>query len=137
MVYFHKKAQNTDPGTPEEASIITQKDRQSPINMDLKQILSHSQTTYQDLMLLINHNQVQNVSKCGKCDSQPVKPVRTHHCRSCKRDIMVMDHHCPWINNCVGLRNYAYFLLYVTYMFVATFLAVYPLSITELEETKL
>jgi len=43
------------------------------------------------------------------------KPDRCHHCRVCKTCILKMDHHCPWIMNCVGWGNHKYFMLVVIY----------------------
>ena len=41
---------------------------------------------------------------CRRC--QAFKPPRAHHCSICKRCIIKMDHHCPWVNNCVGIGNH-------------------------------
>lgn len=36
---------------------------------------------------------------CSHCECY--KPPGAHHCRICNRCISHMDHHCPWMNNCV------------------------------------
>ncbi|KAL5022709.1 hypothetical protein ScPMuIL_001864 [Solemya velum] len=37
------------------------------------------------------------------------RPPRAHHCRRCQQCVLKMDHHCPWINNCVGEENHYLF----------------------------
>jgi hypothetical protein len=39
------------------------------------------------------------------------KPARSKHCTICKRCISKLDHHCIFINNCVGYNNHHYFIL--------------------------
>ena len=56
---------------------------------------------------------------CRKCIK--VKPDRCHHCRVCQRCVLKMDHHCPWINNCVGYYNYKFFFLFITYALLILF----------------
>jgi hypothetical protein len=53
-----------------------------------------------------------NLSKlCHSCKT--VRPLRSSHCKSCNRCVLAYDHHCPYIQNCVGYNNRKYFFLFL------------------------
>ncbi|XP_062525410.1 palmitoyltransferase ZDHHC2 isoform X9 [Bombyx mori] len=54
-----------------------------------------------------------SIRYCNRCVL--VKPDRAHHCSICARCVLKMDHHCPWVNNCVCFHNYKFFMLFLGY----------------------
>jgi len=60
----------------------------------------------------LGHRLPHNSSKpllreCGFCGLS--QPLRARHCEDCGRCVRRFDHHCPWLETCIGQGNHAVF----------------------------
>ena len=56
------------------------------------------------------------LTKCNNCFV--LRPINSHHCKVCHKCYIEHDHHCPWVNNCIGLFNKKSFILFLLYSFI-------------------
>ncbi|KAM3915875.1 palmitoyltransferase ZDHHC4 [Leptodactylus fuscus] len=87
-LYYFYKCCTTDPGR-----VTEQNEERCIQTYAYDEVMFHSNNT------------------CPTCDL--VKPARSKHCGVCGSCIQRFDHHCVWVNNCIGALNIRYFLLYL------------------------
>lgn len=110
MTFAHLKAVLTDPG-----HVPLPKDNNQLMHQERDASGYNRSSTRRAKLTAADNNEW---TVCDKCETY--RPPRAHHCRTCQRCVKRMDHHCPWVNNCVGERNQKFFILFLLYTAVAT-----------------
>ena len=63
---------------------------------------------------------------CTKCMLNT--QVLTKHCGYCNRCCYKFDHHCKWLNNCIGEYNYFHFLKLCVFLIIYMILSIFIIN---------
>lgn len=79
-----------------------------------------------------------NFSYCEICSIYKYKSV--HHCRKCGECIEGFDHHCIWLNKCIGKYNrkiFFLFLIYTLIVIIIIILTMFPILFKKIKQGRI
>ena len=68
--------------------------------------ITNDEVDFMDMLDAIDSTQL-----CPDCYT--IRTSRSRHCSVCGHCVERFDHHCPWLNNCIGVKNHNYFYIYI------------------------
>ncbi|KAF2973724.1 hypothetical protein EK904_004566, partial [Melospiza melodia maxima] len=113
FVWSYGKTIFTSPATPSNEFCLTKLDKEQYERETRPEIQQEILRRAAKDLPIYTTTASRAIRYCDRC--QLIKPDRCHHCSACDVCVLKMDHHCPWVNNCVGFSNYKFFLLFLMY----------------------
>ncbi|CAH9102428.1 unnamed protein product [Cuscuta europaea] len=112
---------STEPGVIPRRSKPTGFDEDPDISTPFTE--GHDKTSNKNLPkwknVIVNGHTIM-VKYCDTC--LLYRPPRASHCSICNNCVQKYDHHCEWLGQCIGLRNFRFFYFFISTL---TILSVY------------
>uniref|UniRef100_A0A2C9WFT8 S-acyltransferase n=1 Tax=Manihot esculenta TaxID=3983 RepID=A0A2C9WFT8_MANES len=117
LPFYHLRLQITPPGVLRLRRIL------EPEGFDGTADVGAGQTPQLHLPCIKEVEVNGAIVKIKYCDTYMLyRPPRCSHCSICNNCVERFDHHSPWVGQCIGLRNYRLFFMFV---FSTTLLCIY------------